>query len=208
MNDKQYKIFMYCLKRMAGHLHFLEEGEKGIIKSFPSLNESSFLEVMTRNSRLVKDYHIGVCFTMAAYVKTNLLYSMGIEEDVYLMETYSPKEQMINFVVLYRYDGNWKICDLAEHVQHIEGCYGSLLSASMIMGENDLLAQNSIMENVKRLNDETYLAMSPEEYSQRYPMRTWQIYLDKGEENKKFTEIPKISFDALMQKNYQSGVIK
>ncbi|MDD3392475.1 MAG: hypothetical protein PHE54_02940 [Bacilli bacterium] len=60
MNKEQYEQFLYSLKRIAGHIHFLDEVERSIITNFPSLEESGFFEVMIRNARLVKNYHIGI----------------------------------------------------------------------------------------------------------------------------------------------------
>ena len=176
----------------------MKEGERGSI-NFPALNESTFLEVMIRNARLVKYNHVGVCFTMAAYVKQDLLYSMGIINDVYFMSSFSPRYSMTNYVILYKYDDEWKICDLAEHVICIKNCFESILSASASMERDKEYAEVIIMEQAKKLNDETNLAMELLEYNEIYPMAIWKIYLDKGHENDIFTDVPTVSFNELMQ---------
>lgn len=174
---------------MASKLHF--NNVDGIVHFIgnKNLEEQTFASVVAKNNQLLKSLNSGVCFTMACWT-FELLVSMGIKDDYYLME--SANAHWPNTVILYKTSNGYRICDLAAQAQKNEATISELMSmARDYCNYREFYSEELLEEMLVKLNDSKYLCMSVEDYVKEYPIELCQVLMHHGCENMIYTDVPR-----------------
>ena len=208
MTNDQYDNFLYSCKKMASKVHF--NNEDGIVNFLgdKSLDEQTFFEVISKNTKLLKSLNSGVCFTMSSWV-FNLLYSMDLkEDDYYFMESFNSKWP--NFVILYNSPDGFRICDLAAQARESEKIISKLVDMSI--ESNTHPEQYSIDRTtalIKELSSSKYLSMKIEDYIKEYPLISCEVLMHQGNEECLYTEVPRKSLsDFIKEEMDKDGALK
>ena len=186
MTNDQLDNFIYSCLSFANKAHFDEERYiKGMLDK--NLSESTFSEVIIRNYKIANNQHFGVCFTMTCWAY-HLLYTMGLKTGYYILETAEKKTGFPNYVLLYKFEGEYRICDLAAQVQAIEEAHETLFH----IGRNsDYYDKDTLDKALKTLANPSFVYQSLEDYYKNY---NGGILVDATgiDDDRIFTEIPQI----------------
>ena len=198
MAEDKLNNFIYCCMSFANVAHFDEERYKNKFLE-KGLDEETFTEVIINNSRIAKNMHFGVCFTMTCWCY-NLLYEMGINDGYYILETTELETGFPNYVLLFKYNDEFRICDLAAQILHIEEIHNRLFEAS----RNYELYKDDVKNLVEELSNGKYVNQSLEEYFKRY---NGGLVIDATgiDDNRIFTDIPKKFMNEFIQEKLGNG---
>ncbi len=201
MNEQMYKNFVYCCNSVAIQLHF-DNSNDGYINNLLAFenHDGTFIDTITKNNNIIKGTHYGVCFTMACYI-FNLLTEMGAEE-YYLMSSSNGREP--NTVVLYKYDNEYKICDLGRGVVFFERKINDLFEG-LISNVVDISDMQSLNDLKTEIGNQKFYDISVDEYIKIYPKITCDVILHSGNEDKPFFEIPRVNIEEFIQNKLNSS---
>ncbi len=186
MTRDQLNVFVYSCLSFANTAHFDEDRFiKGLLNK--GLNRSTFSEVIMRNYDIANNQHFGVCFTMTCWAY-HLLYTMGIDSGYYILETVEKKTGFPNYVLLYKFEEEYCICDLAAQIQAIEEAHNTLFH---IAREPDYYDKDTLENALKTLANPKFVHQSLGEYYKDY---SGGILVDATgiEDDRIFTEIPQL----------------
>lgn len=187
MNQQQLQTFLYSCKKASLNLHF--NNVDGIVRFMfanGKLEDKTFIEALVDQRNLLDSLHSGICFSMASWV-FELLFSMGVD-DYYFME--SNNSYWSNFVILYRIEDEYRICDLAAEVRKNESLINDLMDAS----PEELPNIQKLLKNGK------YLNQTSDEYTRSYPIERCKVLLHEGNENSLYYEVPRIGLKEFLQR--------
>lgn len=194
MNQQQLQTFLYSCQKEALKLHF--NNQDGIVKFMFAngrLEDKTFIDALKDQRDLLNSLHTGICFSMASWV-FELLFSIGAD-DYYFME--SENSYWSNFVILYRIDDEYRICDLAAEVRKNESLINGLIDVSPEELPN-------IQESLK---NSKYLSRTPDEYTKSYPIQSCKVLLHEGNENSLYYEVPRIGLNEFLQRKNEVDAI-
>lgn len=193
MNELQLENFIYSCLSFASTAHSdKEQYIKNLLDKH--LNKKTFLDTIMENYKIANNIHFGVCFTFSCWAY-HLLYTMGLNNGYYLLETTEKDTGYPNYVLLYEYNGEYYICDLGRQVERCEEAVKSLF---LISRYPDSYSEEEKKEAIAILNDSKYLNCSIEEYKKEYTLSF--VHLANGiDDNRIFTEIPMISFKEFLR---------
>ncbi len=187
MNENQFENFIYCCLSFACNAHFDEERYiNNFIKG--NLGGKTFCETIINNYKIAHNMHFGVCFTFSCWAY-HLLHTIGFDSGYYLVETVEKGTGYPNTVLMYLYNGNYYICDLAEQVARCEEAIKRLF---LISKYPDNYSEGEKNETLAILNDRKYISCSLEEYEKEYNLGFLHLASGIGDE-RIFTDIPMIS---------------
>lgn len=185
MNENQLKQFIYCCQKKSLKLHF--NNFDGIVEYMDErLENQTFLEALYKQKDLLDRLGSGICFSMSAWV-FDLMETMDVN-NYYFMESHSGKWS--NFVILFETEDGYKICDLAEEVRKNEFIINNLFDAD----------PTEVLDLHKKLIIPSGLIKTPEEYTKEYPIETCMILDHRGNEDKKYYDVPRISLKDFLSK--------
>lgn len=193
MTEEQFSIFLYNCRKKALSLRFIDSMVMESLFSTYIINDNTYESVISGNTRIFKELNIGVCFTMACYIK-NLLDEMGIEES-YLMTSFN--SAWPNTVVLYKYQNKFLICDLAEQVRKYEKITNEI--GSIIVSPNSNFTYDDINEMFKFGKNINCLSKKLSEYFKDYPEITCEVIMHKDNKSMNFDDLPKIPISEFLK---------
>lgn len=188
MDENQKRTFLYVCSSEALSLHF--NNSSGIVRSAlcnKRLEESTFSEALERHKRVFKEIKTGFCFSMSSFV-FGILEDMDVQ-DFYFME--SANSMWSNFVILYKTNEGYRICDLAAQVRKNEEFIGMIMNA-------DVAELEKIQKSLK---DNHLLCQTIEDYTSHYPIQSCKVLLHKGNEDELYNEVPRMPLNAFLSIN-------
>ena len=187
MTQNQLDIFTYSCLSFANTAHFDEERYISNYIGKNGLDKSSFSEVIRRNYKIAANQHFGVCFTMTCWAY-HLLYTMGIDSEYYFLVTTEKGTGFPNHVLLYKFDNEYYICDLAAQIQKIEEIHKTLFLISKYPNNY----KKEILDNaLKELSNPNLICQTIENYLKNYN-GGFLIDATGINDERIFAEIPKI----------------
>lgn len=188
MTQEQLDIFTYSCLSFANTAHFDEERYIGNYIGNEGLDKSSFSKVIMRNYNIAANQHFGVCFTMACWAY-HLLYSMGIDSGYYILETIEKETGFPNYVLLYKVDNEYYICDLAAQIQKTEETHKKLFLMSRY---KEYYEKGNLDNTLKELTNSDLICQTIEDYFKNY---NGGLLFDASgiSDERIFTEVPQIT---------------
>lgn len=199
MTEEQLNDFIYSCLSFASNAHFDEERYIRNFIEIP-LNERSFSDTIMKYYNIANNMHFGVCFTFACWAY-HLLYKMGVEENYYILETVERETGYPNYVLLFLYNGEYRICDIALQTIRVEKAIKTLLNMSLFP---DSYTEEDKNNALKVLGDSKYINCSIEDYKKEYSLGI--VVMANGiNDGRIFTEIPTLFLSEFLKEQENKG---
>lgn len=195
MTQEQLDGFTYSCLSFANTAHFDEERYITNYLENEGLDKRSFTNVIMHNYNIAENRHFGVCFTMTCWAY-HLLYTMGIDIGYYILETVEKETGFPNYVLLYKVNNDYYICDLAAQIQKIEEIHKTLFYISRYPEHYE---KETLDNALKELSNPDLICQTIEHYFKKY--NGGILYDAQGISDERiFTEIPEIALTDFLKK--------
>jgi len=193
MTQEELTMFIYNVVSFANKAHYDTTGYmRYLVKQ--DLNNATFNEMIVKNSDITDKLKIGGSFTFSCWVY-RLLSKLEVA-DYYILETTKKEDGSSHFVVLFRVENEYRICDLANQVAESEKNRERLSSMALHPKDYSKKERELVLSSLANTN---FINQDILEYSKEYNIN--HLALAMGiEEIRTYGKLQKISFIELLKK--------